>query len=518
MFGNKNIAIGLDIGSYAVKAVVLQPNKGRLTLQGYAQQRIGADDPSEVVRRVMHQLGFKHRNIISAVSGRSVIVRQVETPRLTGNELRSHITYEADKYIPFGADEVVIDCQPLPSVGEEDDNTQQVQLVAVRRGFIEDHVGMLNRANMHPKVIDVDMFALCNAYEALGPAMPIDSEAPVTALVDIGASKVCVAIVRGNRPLFTREFYLAGNEITDAICRSFGESPEDVEIIKLAPGEALEALIDAAMPSLEDLANEIRLSFDYVEGQFDMEVEQVVLAGGSSQLSTLGDIIGNLLGRPVVVFDPLAGLDLMPARYDINSLDGNAPGLTVALGLACHLAAQGISGLGGSQVASWQSRYHGGVTAAGTAMAMAGESDEISQDTVAADLSDEDAAMMPPPVEDLPPPPAAEPAFAAPDMPPPPEEQASFELPLPGSDEYEAEPAAELAPPTTPSGEEEEGGYNRGHSSVLVILDEDDDEMMPRTSDIVRKSGSHSKSDSRQVDLESFSEEEDDDSDLPPLP
>jgi Tfp pilus assembly PilM family ATPase len=138
-----------------------------------------------------------------------------------------------------------------------------------------------------------------------GPGQPtIPRAKTATALIDVGASKSNIAIIQGTRLLFTREVYLAGNEITDAIVRTFNEPAENVERIKSAPGEALEALIDAAMPAFEDLANEIRLSFDYVEGQFEAQVNQVVLTGGSSQLPGIAEILGNILGRPVHVLDP----------------------------------------------------------------------------------------------------------------------------------------------------------------------------------------------------------------------
>lgn len=382
MFGRSHIYIGLDIGSYAVKAVALQPSKGRMTLMGFSHQRIGESDPSDAVKRAIDHLGAKTRHLITGVSGRSVIVRMVETPRLADNELKNHILYEADKYIPFGTDEVVIDCQPLadlPGDIDADASTMQVQLVAVRRGFIDDHVAMLNSAGLHPKIIDVDVFALCNAYETFGPRLgaeasservqrPDESDVdgppsqietagdlPVAALVDIGASKVCVAIVKGHRPLFTREFYLAGNEITDSIARTLNETPEEVEDHKLNPADELDALLDAAMPAIEDLANEIRLSFDYVENQYDEDVESVILSGGSSQMPGLGDLLGNILGKPVQVFDPLGGVDL-DRGYDIPHLDSIAPSLTVALGLASHLASQGMRGLGGNQLTQWQAR------------------------------------------------------------------------------------------------------------------------------------------------------------------
>jgi type IV pilus assembly protein PilM len=355
MFGSTKMVVGLDVGSYAIKAVALQPSGDRLTLQGYAQARIGTQEPVEVIRKVIDQLGLRPKRMVTSVSGRSVIVRQVETPRLPSDELKAHIAYEADKYIPFGSEEVIIDCQTLPDRDEAKATNMQVLLVAVRRGFVEDHITQLKAAGLSPEVIDVDVFALSNAYELLGPG-PAGSEKAATALIDIGASKSNIAIVQGNRLLFTREVYLAGNEITDAIVRTFNEPAEDVERIKSAPGEALEALMDAALPAFEDLANEIRLSFDYVEGQFEVQVADLVLTGGSSQLPGIAEVLGNILGRPVHVFDPLAGLDLVPSKYDINGLDANGPSLTVALGLAAHLLQFTQTGLGGSNSHNWQPR------------------------------------------------------------------------------------------------------------------------------------------------------------------
>ena len=451
MFGKKNIYIGLDVGSYSVKAVAVQPNKGRMTLMGYSQQRIGEQDVAVVIRQVIDQLGLKPSNLVSSVSGRSVIVRQVETPRLADNELRNHILIDADKYIPFGIDEVVIDFQPLPEKEGEEKNNQDVQLVAVRRGFIEDHVGTLNNAGIHPKAIDVDLFAICNAYEVFGPVQSPD-DSPCVALVDIGASKVCVAIVKGTRLLFTREFYLAGNEITDAIARQFAEQPEEVEELKLNPGESLQSLIDAAMPAIEDLANEIRLSFDYVEGQYDEEVNTIVLSGGSSQLGSIGDILGNILSKSVCVFDGLAGLDLDPKRYDIQTLESNAPSLMVALGLAVHLAGDDLRGLGGHQLNSWQSG-HGGISVPASAGAAAEAASEPSPAMASPTVS---SAPPPAPAPAPAPPPIAAPEPAPPlDMPgsaAPPAPAAPLDFPPPAAPAVDAPPpvAAPAAPAAPP--------------------------------------------------------------------
>lgn len=524
MFGMSKTVVGLDVGSHSVKAVALTPNRDRITLSGFAHAKIGSSDPATVVRQVIDQLGVKPRRLITSVSGRSVIVRQVETPRLGQDELKAHISYEADKYIPFGTDEVIIDCQPLPDRPGAKAGTMQVLLVAVRRGFVEDHIAMLKSSGVMPEVIDVDVFALSNAYEIFGPGQG-EGEQGATALIDIGASKSNIAIVQGKRLLFTREVYLAGNEVTDAIARTFNEPAEEIERLKGAPGDALEALVDAAMPAFEDLANEIRLSFDYVEGQFEQQVGTVVLTGGTSQLATIGEILGNILGRPVHVLDPLAGMDLVPSKYDLHGLDANAPGLTIALGLAAHLIGEGFNGLGGTQAHGWQPRTDGAAAGRGTA-APAEEQAPTEEQAPA-----EEPTEPPPPEEPLP-----LPQSSAPSTP----QQAALVLPPPGAPRTPLPPPptlAPLAPPASalppppmaqsltppapmvaplPTGEEP-GEDSRsqtgtsflnspdgGKSGLLVILDDDQD--MPQSERIERPvTGKQGKQPT--IKLESFEDE-----------
>jgi hypothetical protein len=386
----------------------------------------------------------------------------------------------------------------------------QVLLVAVRRGFVEDHITQLRAAGVAPEVIDVDVFALSNAYELLGPGPLANNDKTATALIDIGASKSNIAIVQGSRLLFTREVYLAGNEITDAIVRTFNEPAEDIERIKSAPGDALEALIDAAMPAFEDLANEIRLSFDYVEGQFEVQVSSVVLTGGSSQLPGIAQILSNILSRPVNVFDPLAGLDLVPSKYDIHGLDANGPSLTIALGLAAHLLGSGQSGLGGNNSHNWQPRQarEGGVHLKNLGGAAA-PAPEPAPAPPASNTPIPPPAPLPMPQSfasntPIPPPMAAPPPIAPPPfMTPPPATPArgivDLDEPMPGQTDERQSTESILNDPT--------------RSALLVVLDEDQE--MPPSERIERPTttgtSSGTKRASQVLKVESFDDDEDDD-------
>ncbi len=523
-FGQSKAVIGLDVGSYSVKAVALQANKDRITLQGFASARIDKQEIGEVVKAVMGQLGLKTRRLCSAVSGRSVIVRQVETPRLEGPALQQHIAHEADKYIPFGSEEVIIDAQPLPDADGKKPENLSVMLVAVRRSFVSEHLAQLRLGGVEPEIVDVDVFALANCYEVLGPPAPPEAEKKATALIDIGAAKSNIAIVQGNRLLFTREVYLAGNEISEAVGRSMSAEADDVDRLKLSPGEMIDQLLDAAQPAFEDLANEIRLSFDYVEGQFDCEVSSVVLSGGSAQLPNAASILGNLLGRPVHVFDPLAGLDLVPSRYDIHGLDANSPSLSVALGLALHLLNFPQKGLGGGQSHAWQPRQgRGDVVGAGAAPEAAPSPDPVAPDPVAPAPSPSytppiGAQVLSPGPMTSPVPLFVTPAGGIPMEPLPP----TVNVPAP----YPQAPVAEsLSPPAIPGGNSEmfmgDGGATR--SGLLVVLDDDQEMPPPLSSERIAKGekGGASGTRSSAIKIEGFDDGQKDeggDLKLPELP
>lgn len=525
-FGQSKAVIGLDVGSFAVKAVALQANKERITLQGFAQARIDKQDVGEVVKAVLAQLGVKGKRVCSAVSGRSVIVRQVETPRLEGPALQQHITHEADKYIPFGTEEVIIDAQPLPDPEGKKPDTLGVMLVAVRRSFVSEHLAQLKLGGIEPEVVDVDVFALSNCYETLGPPTPPESEKKATALIDIGASKSNIAIVLGSRLLFTREVYLAGNEITEAVGRTLGAEPDDVERLKIQPGEMLDQLLDAAQPAFEDLANEIRLSFDYVEGQFDCEVATVVLSGGSSLLPNAASILGNLLGRPVHIFDPLAGLDLVPSRYDIHGLDASSPSLAVALGLALHLLGFQQKGLGGSQSHAWQPRQSRGEGAAPAQVAPAPAPEPSAPSPAPAPEPMPVPAVAAAPI--TPAPLFITPAGGTVAEPLPP----TINVPAPQPPTVDLSPPAPVAPVVAavapaPGSESFLGEAGATRSGLLVVLDDDQD-MPPQLSSerIAKGDASGSRSGTKAIKIEGFADdgEAKDDGgdlklpDLPPLP
>ncbi len=326
--------LGLDIGSYSVKAVELTGTNDNFTVTGVGWERIPSPDLIEdTVHAVLANNNLKTKNVITSVSGRSVIVRHVVMPKMEQEELRQAIRYEADKYIPYDVDDVQLDCQMLGPVAGGEQN--RVLLVAAKRQLIEDHLAMLKRVGFVPCMIDVDLFAIANAFEACNLRAELAAEGEAVALVDVGASKTSICIQKGASEYFTREVYTAGNAMTDAVAKRFGEEPTVVETMKEDPGEAMASMKDAMLPVIDDLGGEVRLSFDYYESQFEQTVSRVYLSGGTIMFPGLIEGMGQALDVETRRFMPFETLEL--AVNDDVIMQEKASDMVVALGLASRL-------------------------------------------------------------------------------------------------------------------------------------------------------------------------------------
>ena len=333
--------IGLDIGSRAIKAVELTREGHGFVMTGYGQTEVLSEEQRpDAILEVLRDNSFHTKRVVTSVYGKSVIVRYLSMTRMPEEDLRNAIRYEADKYIPFDVEDVVMDSQPLPDdqLVDASDNEMRVLLVAVKRALIDDHVSLLSGLGLQPTIIDVDSFAVGNAFElARGGAFYEEDADRAIALLDIGANKTNINIFYGGTSYFTREIYLAGDDFTHAVAKRLGMDLDSAEARKRDPGEHPEEVMEAVMPSFDDLANEILLSFDYFENQFDREVEEVYLSGGGAQMVGIEEALERTLNRPTHRWDPTEGIDVHEGTVDFEQVRKDSGQLAVAVGLASRV-------------------------------------------------------------------------------------------------------------------------------------------------------------------------------------
>ena len=333
---------GLDLGSSAVKVVEL-----RRVRAGFELVRAGLEplepeaveggsilDPdsvAEAIRRVFTRNRIRTKKVATSVSGRSVIVKKLTLPAASLQELDESIQWEARQVIPFDLSDVQLDYQVLESASAGGD--AEVLLVAARKERVSSHLGVIAQAGRSPLILDVDGFALQNAYEAnYRPGSSVTA-----ALLHIGAAVTNLVVTRGGVPLFTRDLSAGGNQLTGLLQKELRIGFEEAEQVKKdSTVEALEegpagALLHSA---LETLLLEIGKSLDLFEAAAAGEsIQQVYVSGGCSSLEGLIDRLQGRLDLPV---EPLDLFKSIAVGREVNeeSLYQQAPSLAVAVGLA----------------------------------------------------------------------------------------------------------------------------------------------------------------------------------------
>jgi len=345
---NKSI-VGLDLGSQAIKAIEISMEGPEPVITGFARIEASPDgERADAIQQVVQRGRFRSKNTVTSVSGQSVVVRYIQMVEMSDSELRQAIRFESDKYLPFDPDEVVLDCQRLRrrlggngDGGEGNSDQMNVVLAACRISEIQDRLGQVVSHGMQPIAVDVDVFALANAWELCGLSegdFGIEDER-VIALVDIGASRTQINVLAGGETCFSREIGIGGADMTQAISRRLGLEIFEAEAIKREPGERETEVARTIHPVLEDLVSEISLSLDYVENREGLGVEEVLLSGGGILAPGAVTFIEQATGRTARTWNPLDGLRVAADRVDVEELEANAQSLAVAIGLASRVRA-----------------------------------------------------------------------------------------------------------------------------------------------------------------------------------
>lgn len=333
LFKRSQSVIGLDVGASAVKAVELQPKGEGVEVSGFGRIEVDSDDPASIrsaVERLIAEGGFGARRMASSINGKMVIVRHLQLQKTSPDEIKDVVRYEAEKYVPFPLDEAVLDWQ---TVGTTPQGDLEVLLVAAKREQVMQHLEAISGAGMKPEVVDLDAFAIANAHAL---AEGGGETKGCRAFIDVGARKTTINIAVDGASRFTREVSIGGRGFTETLARVLNMSFDEAEDYKREPGEGAAILEEALSASVEELANEIQLSFEWFQSQFHQNVERVLVSGGGSRLPFFRRILGDVLAVPVEDFDPFRSL-IVQEGLDTEVLSENSSELAVAVGLAARL-------------------------------------------------------------------------------------------------------------------------------------------------------------------------------------
>ncbi len=336
--------VGVDISSTAVKLLQLSRSGDRYRVEHYAVEPlppnavvekniVEVEAVGEAIRRAVARSGTKAKHAAAAVAGSAVITKTIPMPAdLDEADLEAQVELEAGNYIPYPIEEVNLDFEVLgPMPGNPD--MVQVLLAASRAENVELRQSALELGGLTAKVMDVEAFAVENAFELVAKDLAISGDS-VVALVDIGATMTTLIVLRNGRSLYSREQVFGGKQLTDEIMRRFGLSYEEAGMAKRQGGLPDTYEIEVLEPFKEAVVQQISrlLQFFYAGSEFN-RVDRILLAGGTAALAGLPEMIEEQIGVPSVVANPLAQMTLGP-RVQAQVLAQDAPALMIATGLA----------------------------------------------------------------------------------------------------------------------------------------------------------------------------------------
>ncbi|HEU4827632.1 MAG TPA: type IV pilus assembly protein PilM [Gemmatimonadales bacterium] len=345
LFGRKKTTVALDIGSGLIKLVQISHGTGEPVLTKVATTQV-VDDAivegevmdkgivADAVRGLMASSGIKTKQVVTAVGGRDVIIKKIAMDRMKEAEAREVIRWEAEQHVPFDMDNVELDFQILDP--DADGLQMTVLLVAAKRELVETKLSLLRDVGLEPSIIDVDAFALHNAFEVNHP----DAMRGVVGLVNIGHETTNVNILDDGVPVLTRDISIGTRRFREDLQRERGLSAEEAE--RMLQAFETDPML---LPFLENRGEELAVGIERAAAFLQSAsrsaggVSRLFTTGGGSRIPGLNKILADRLRLPVQQANPIQRLTVAEGVFDMVERDEIAPLLMLPIGLALRSAA-----------------------------------------------------------------------------------------------------------------------------------------------------------------------------------
>lgn len=297
-FGQRQFSsIGLDIGVSFIKMLELEKKGSERTLKRFAAFELTPGGSlGEAIENFSRSQGFTGRQVNISLSGQSLVMRYISWPKMTLNELKSGMQFEAKGHIPFPLDEMVMDCAIVKE--DMENNKMLVALAAVKKIAVQERLDMLQKAGLTSKIIDIDCFSLANAFIHTSYARDAAATPQAIALLNIGAHCTNMVIIQEGILRFSRDISFGGSQAT-----------------------------------LSSLCSEVTSSIDYYENQNGRPIEKIYLSGGAAGSTDISGFLNHQLGIAIADLDVFSGINFGEG-VDKEGFKKQENSFVVALGLA----------------------------------------------------------------------------------------------------------------------------------------------------------------------------------------
>ncbi len=337
--------LGVDISSSAIKLLELSQRGDKYRVESYTVEPLPPNSVAEknitdveavgeAIKKAMKRAGTRQKDVALAVAGSAVITKVVQMAAdLTEEELESQIMLEADQYIPYSLDEVNLDFE-VQGPNEASPDLMNVLLAASRSENVDVRVAAAELGGLNAKIVDVEAYAIENAFSLLAPQLPNAAKDMVVAVFDVGATMTTLNVLHNLKTIYTREAVFGGKQLTEEIQRRYGLSFEEAGMAKKQGGLPENYISEVLEPFKEAMIQQISrsLQFFFSSSQFST-VDHIVIAGGNASIENIDQLIEQRQGISTSIANPFADMSLS-SKVKPQVLANDASSLMIACGLA----------------------------------------------------------------------------------------------------------------------------------------------------------------------------------------
>jgi type IV pilus assembly protein PilM len=345
------MATGIDIGANSIRIAQVERYGEGFRVAGLArlkwslqpgQTPENASIIAQAVGRLVANSRSKPRTAVMGLTGRDLILRISKVPRVAADRLSETMQHEVKSVAGKSEGEVYSDYRLLDMINPMDPDIPML-IGLGKSAFIDERVSGLKRAGIDPREICPNSLAVMAAYCATNRTEPSET----VLILDIGAQNTEIVIQRGGKLILARNVSVGGKFFTDTIKNTINLPESEAEKFKIQDGTVSRAPIpnqraETARLALLNAAGQIHsvinssIQFARTQAKLpELTADKVVLSGGGARLMGLAEYLKDLIGKPVVTFNPLEGMDVSGMTPEAVEDAGREPSdMTVAIGLA----------------------------------------------------------------------------------------------------------------------------------------------------------------------------------------
>jgi type IV pilus assembly protein PilM len=307
--------IGIDVGHSSIKAVeITYPKNGPIKIHSMIYLPISEgillddevqrrDDFKTIILELLKQSGSKIKNISIALGGSGTVSKKLQLAGGSLEEIDDQVQWEADQYLPFPIDDCYLSYHIL---GENAGGGAEVFVAAAKKDLVDFYKEFFIDLNLKLKNVELKSTALANFSEYYLRQKKIDNSKSIMVL-DIGANKTTLVILKNYIPIFHKEIYLGGASVTAEIQREFlmsFDEAENLKIVRDGQGNLPEEVLDVVNRMINNITNEIKKAYEfYLNTSSDDSLYYSFVTGGGSLTPGILELISQIFSIPVEHFE-----------------------------------------------------------------------------------------------------------------------------------------------------------------------------------------------------------------------